>query len=105
MEPVEDHSSAEEIDKLKLKQSLSKVAIWDYAKILKQVYKNFSKDEQSSLLKIYYSDMLIRLVKKINFSLFSFFFFFDLKKYFLPAFNYDFNFFQKMIMCFASFTK
>ena len=67
---VEDSSSAEETDELKLKQFLSKVAIWDFAEISKRKYKNLSKNKQSSLLKRYYDEMVIRFGQKGKFLFF-----------------------------------
>ena len=76
LELVEYYSSAEKIDELKLKQYFSKVAIWNFAQIFKQKYKNLSKDEQSLLLKRYYVEIVIRFGQEVNFLLSS-----CLKKY------------------------
>ena len=57
---VNEDPSTGEIDGKKLKLFLCMVKAWDYAKISKQECQNLFKDEQSSLLKLYYGDMLIR---------------------------------------------
>ena len=57
---VEEPSQQDEvqIDEKKLKQSLSKVEVWDYAMLTFTDYQRLSVDDRSSILKNYYNDMV-----------------------------------------------
>ena len=58
---VEEDSSSGEIKKDRLRFFSSKVKVWDYAEITQNECQNLSIEDRSSLLKLYYNDMCVKV--------------------------------------------